>query len=37
MQIIEVEKEQSQQPPVEQQNNDNMPSLHFSTFITLAS
>ncbi|XP_023767094.1 truncated transcription factor CAULIFLOWER A isoform X2 [Lactuca sativa] len=32
--IIEVEKEQSQQPPVEQQNNDNMPSLHFSTFIT---
>ncbi|CAH1442938.1 unnamed protein product [Lactuca virosa] len=31
--IIQVEKGQSQQPLVEQQNNDNMPSLHFSTFI----
>ncbi|KAI3736879.1 hypothetical protein L2E82_26866 [Cichorium intybus] len=31
--IKEVEKEQSQQPPVDQQNTNYMPSFHFNTFI----
>lgn len=36
MQVKEVEKEPVKQPPVEQQNPDNMSMFHFDTYIRLA-